>query len=142
MTLPARGDRGGNTNELHVQQVLESANGPLTAYQILDRLRSKGISGPPTVYRALNRLIARGAVHRIESLNAYTLCSHPDQSTPVAFAICEECGSVAEFSDSQMIERLRQIAQEIGFGIQSGSIEVRGSCTQCQSAGKERKSTS
>ena len=50
-----------------VLRLLKKSQTPLSAYEILDRLRNAGIKAPPTVYRALDSLVARGLAHRIES---------------------------------------------------------------------------
>lgn len=119
-------------NDLRVLRVLREANGPLTAYQILDHLKDAGISGPPTVYRALSNLMELGLAHRIETLNAYLLCRDQQHCMRPAFAICEQCGTVAEFSDSLMQTRLQEITEQMGFGARAGSIEVRGRCAECR----------
>src|SRR5256885_4073285 len=56
---------------------------------------------PTQVYRALDKLAEQGVVHRLESLNAYVCCSHPDEGSHdfSAFAICDSCGQVDEFVD-------------------------------------------
>jgi len=36
-----------------------------------------GIKSPVQVYRAVKKLIENGAVHRVESLNAFVLCASP-----------------------------------------------------------------
>jgi hypothetical protein len=65
----------------------------MTAYEILDAVRDKGITAPPTVYRALNRLVEEGLAHRVESINAYVACAHSHHSDgAVVFAICDNCG--------------------------------------------------
>lgn len=125
------------SNDLLVLCALKRANGPLTAYQILDHLKGDGISGPPTVYRALDKLINQGLVHRIETLNAYVPCREYQHCTRPAFAICEQCGTVSEFSDSLMQTRLQQITEQMGFGVRAGSIEVRGSCAGCRASGEK-----
>ena len=78
--------RGANHEQVY--RVLRSARGPMTAYQILDAVRPKGISAPPTVYRALNRLMRDGLAHRLESMNAYVACADPqDRHDSAIFAI-------------------------------------------------------
>ena len=59
------------SNDVEILRVLRSAKSPMSAYAILDAVRNTRITAPTTVYRALSRLIADGAVHRLESLNAY-----------------------------------------------------------------------
>ena len=48
----------------------------MSAYAILDRVRTAGISHPPTVYRALNELMQKGMVHRLQSRAAFIACDH------------------------------------------------------------------
>ncbi|WP_420404342.1 Fur family transcriptional regulator [Nisaea sp.] len=136
MSLAQNTAKKRGSNELLTLRVLNRANGPLTAYQILDRLQSDGVSGPPTVYRALDRLIARGIVHRIESLNAYIICTCPKHASPGVFAICEQCGAVSEFSDPAIESRLREIANDIGFDVRTGSVELKGCCIECNEGAK------
>jgi hypothetical protein len=67
---------------------------PLSAYTILDQLRDQGFRAPLQVYRALDKLVEFGLVHRLESLNAFVACRHPDceDHETIAFMICEKCG--------------------------------------------------
>ena len=74
------------SNSEIVAATLRKAGRPLTAYEVLDALKGMGVSGPPTVYRALDKLIADGRVHRLESLNAFVLCSHSHDNDAAAFA--------------------------------------------------------
>jgi Fur family transcriptional regulator, zinc uptake regulator len=50
-----------------VYRALSTAHRPMRAYEILEAVRSDGISAPAAVYRALSRLIDGGLVHRLES---------------------------------------------------------------------------
>ena len=79
-------------NQSLVFNALTRAPGPLSAYSLLDQLRDKGLRAPLQVYRALDKLVAFGMVHRLESLNAFVACRHPDCETHenIAFTICEE----------------------------------------------------
>lgn len=88
-------------NQTLVFDVLSKAEGPLSAYTILDQLRDDGFRAPLQVYRALEKLLDYGMVHRLESLNAFVACAHPQchEHGLIAFAICEQCGQVTEFSD-------------------------------------------
>ena len=76
-------------NQSLVMKTLTSADAPLSAYTILDRLRDDGLRAPLQVYRALDKLTTLGLVHRLESLNAFVACAHPDchEHALVAFAI-------------------------------------------------------
>jgi Fur family transcriptional regulator, zinc uptake regulator len=119
-------------NEVEILRVLRSAKSPMSAYAILDVLRNSRITAPMTVYRALSRLIADGAVHRLESLNAYVACSdqlHPHGST--VFAICRDCGHVDELAEADVVQRLQSDATRLGFQIEATTIELTGRCASC-----------
>ena len=55
-------------NQSLVMSALSKAEGPLSAYSILDELRDQGFRAPLQVYRALEKLMDVGLVHRLESL--------------------------------------------------------------------------
>ncbi len=121
-------------NQSLVFETLTAAEGPLSAYDILDRLRDKGFRAPLQVYRALDKLLEYGLVHRLESLNAFIACAHPECGThdTMAFAICESCGHVAEFSDDAIAGQLRKWAGNEKFRLNRTIIELRGRCADCR----------
>lgn len=124
-------------NQSLVLGALAHATGPLSAYTILDRLRDDGFRAPLQVYRALEKLTEYGLVHRLESLNAFVACAHGHEEGHdhrhglVAFAICETCGKVDEFSDDEVTERLSGWARGAGFRAAKTTIELRGECAAC-----------
>ena len=120
-----------NETQKRVYRILVAAPNPLSAYEVLDRMRGKGAVTPPTVYRSLDKLIEKGLAHRLESLNAYVTCRHPHHLDMAAFAICEECGSVREFTDSQISERLARWSESNAFSPKKVTVEVRGLCESC-----------
>jgi Fur family transcriptional regulator, zinc uptake regulator len=129
-------DHGGDLtrNQGLVMQTLEHAQNPLSAYDILDKLRDEGLRAPLQVYRALDKLVERGLAHRLESLNAFVACAdaHCHKSGTIAFAICADCGKVDEFSDEMVKERLGAWAQDAQFKLARTTIELRGQCKACQ----------
>lgn len=120
-------------NQSLVLDALSHAEAPLSAYTILDRLRGDGFRAPLQVYRALDKLTGLGLVHRLESLNAFVACIQPHchEAGMIAFAICETCGQVDEFSDEQVAERLSGWAAGQGFHPHKTTIEIRGTCAAC-----------
>lgn len=123
-------------NQALVFGSLSQAGGPLTAYAILDQLRDSGFRAPLQVYRALDKLVEYGMVHRLESLNAFVACAHKGCTGhgAVAFAICEECGDVREFSPDRAIALLKEWTETEGFRLTRTTIELRGICRQCSAA--------
>jgi Fur family zinc uptake transcriptional regulator len=120
-----------NSTQERVHRILQDARRPLTAYAILDQLRGHTKATPPTVYRALSKLIACGLVHRIESLNAYVTCPGHSHPGVAAFAICSNCGSVEEFVDSRIGDRLRAWSRSHSFRLQDTAVELKGLCAAC-----------
>lgn len=120
-------------NQTLVLDTLARADGPLSAYTILDRLRGDGFRAPLQVYRALEKLLGFGLVHRLESLNAFVACAHPHCHAQglIAFAICEDCGQVDEFADAVVRERLGAWSADHGFRPEKTTIEIRGHCAAC-----------
>lgn len=123
-------------NEALVFKALIDSDCPLSAYTILDRLRKSGLRAPLQVYRALDKLVDLGMVHRLESLNAFVACRHPERDTHemAAFAICEKCGEVAELTSEKLAKQMRMIAKEVQFTPRTSAIELRGICAICRSA--------
>jgi Fur family zinc uptake transcriptional regulator len=120
-------------NQGLVYDALSGAEGPLSAYAILDDLRDHGIRAPLQVYRALDKLLELGLVHRLESLNSFVACQHPDCDTraTMVFAICSKCSHVSELAGEQLEAELKDMAESDGFHVQAATIELRGICRIC-----------
>src|SRR5215218_5796816 len=101
-------------NQELVLGALAHSDAPLSAYDILDKLRDDGLRAPLQVYRALEKLIDQGLAHRLESLNAFVCCAqaHGHSGATTGFAICKSCGRVDEFADAVVAERLKSWAAE------------------------------
>jgi Fur family zinc uptake transcriptional regulator len=123
---------GAAGNDAAILRVLRSAKSPMTAYAILDAVRSRRITAPTTVYRALSRLMKSVAVHRLESINAYVACSdHQHGHGPTVFAICRDCGHVDELAEADVVARLQADAMRLGFHVEATTIEMTGRCVSC-----------
>ncbi len=139
-------DRGARLTPLR-RRVLELVwrghaagnHAPVRAYDLLARLSSNNDTAketrpaaPPTVYRALEFLLAQGLIHRIESLNAYVGCMHPEGAHGGQFLICSDCGAAAEVHDPRVDAAVARRAKELGFAVRRKTIEVEGVCPPCQ----------
>ncbi len=139
-----------------VLELVWRGHAPVGAYDILGRLSAKAgtakagtakagtaqgtaaeqgtrrPAAPPTVYRALEFLLAQGLIHRIESLNAYVGCVHPDGAHGGQFLICTGCGAAAEVHDPSVDAAVARRAEALGFTVRRKTIEVEGLCPPCQ----------
>jgi Fur family zinc uptake transcriptional regulator len=115
-----------------VLELVCASDKPLSAYEILDRLRETVRNpAPPTVYRALDFLLEQGLIHKLESLHAFVGCAHPEHPHAGQFLICAECGEVNELEDPSVIESLQTAARDSGFETRRPVVELLGTCAGC-----------
>jgi Fur family transcriptional regulator, zinc uptake regulator len=116
-----------------VYRALNAARRPMSAYEILEAVRSHGISAPATVYQALSQLIDGGLAHRLESVSAYVACIEPGrQHESAIFIICSDCGSYEELRDTTVLKRLLAKASERNFKVDNTTLEMTGQCADCR----------
>lgn len=132
--------RGARLTPLR-QRVLEliwQSHRPMGAYALLDALGpgdGEKKPAPPTVYRALEFLLEQRLIHRIASLNAYVGCPDPEHRHAGYFMICHQCGNAAEIARPERIAgAIADETTELGFLIESQTLEIVGVCEQCQHA--------
>lgn len=122
----------GSTWQADVLDILVRRNTPLSAYDVLDELRAAHPKiAPPTVYRALAALKDQGRVHRLESLNAYIPCHCSEKGQAAILSICDDCGTVEERTEPDLVSQLTSFVETTGFEAQRHVIEVHGVCGAC-----------
>ena len=132
-----------------VLTLVAEAGRPVKAYDLLDQVRAGsgvGADAPPTVYRALDFLLANGFIHKLQSVNAFVACHHPDAAQhSVPFLICNRCHGAVELEDADVVAALDERARALGFVPQAQTLEVHGLCAECaagepagRSAGRTR----
>jgi len=134
-----RGVRLTDTRRDVLRLILE-AKEPVGAYALLDRLRERtGAGKPPTIYRALDFLLEQGLIHRVERLNAFVSChDEADHQHAAQFLICRSCGRVTELEDADVAAAIGAVARSKGFAPARVTVEVDGTCTQCQEEGRRK----
>jgi Fur family zinc uptake transcriptional regulator len=118
-----------------IYDVLNKANKPLSAYDILEKMRRYGVKAPPTVYRALDVLMKKGLIHRLESNNSFVACRHDElahhHDHPSPFAICTECGKVDEINSPALIKLMVKLGGSFLASVEKRVFELSGICHQC-----------
>lgn len=121
-----------------VLSLVAAAGKPTKAYDLLEQVRDgegAGAAAPPTVYRALDFLLANGFIHKLESINAFVACHHPNSAQhSVPFLICDRCHSATELEDASIVAALDAAARGLGFAPQAQTLEVHGLCAKCARA--------
>ena len=120
-----------------ILELLWASGRPTGAYELIEAVtrRDSRPVGPPTVYRALEFLTGQGLVSRIESLNAYVPCAHPERDHDCLFFICSRCRSSVELEDPRIGGLLAEDAAALGFVATGRTVEVEGMCAQCAKVG-------
>lgn len=118
------------------RQVLESlwqSHQARGAYDILGEINKEAERklAPLSVYRALEFLVSEGLAHRIESLNAFVGCPHPEQNHALQFLVCKNCRNVTELEDAAIGQALANAANQQGFTNPHTVVEVIGLCQSC-----------
>jgi Fur family zinc uptake transcriptional regulator len=109
---------------------------PLTAYDLLDKVRDDKPVAPVTVYRALDFLLQARLIHRIVTRNAYMPCDHAphDEDAPVLL-VCARCGSVDEIPSDEIERDLGPSLAKVGFTPRQLVFEIEGECAKCHAGG-------
>ena len=127
-----------------VLSLVAQAGRPIKAYDLLEQIRldnsregeGAGAAAPPTVYRALDFLLANGFIHKLESINAFVACHHPNSAQhSVPFLICDRCHSATELEDASIVATLDAAARGLGIAPQAQTLEVHGLCAKCAQFG-------
>jgi Fur family zinc uptake transcriptional regulator len=118
-----------------VLELLLASGRATKAYSLLDDMRQiHPGSAPPTVYRALDFLLSAGLVHRIESINAFTVCHDLTQCQHGILVVCQQCGNVTELHEPKLRQALVAQIENAGYSLASDEIELKGLCAACQAA--------
>lgn len=110
---------------------------PVTAYQLLDKLREEMPGAqPPTVYRALEFLQRVGLIHRIDATNSYLPCAMEccgeHHELPPQLLVCSRCGKATELALPEGVyETLSESAQQAGFALGDKPLALNGVCQKC-----------
>ncbi len=118
-----------------ILSILWKNKSPVKAYTILEQLsKTKQNAKPPTVYRVLDFLIGNGIVHKISSIQSYTLCQKPQEHTDSELLmICNRCSQVTEVIEPVMTALIEKLTTENHFVTKEKSIEITGLCSRCYS---------
>lgn len=117
-----------------VLYILWQADKPLKAYEILDTLvKTKSNAKPPSVYRALLFFLNHGIVHKIESIQCYTLCTFPVKHlVSEVLMVCNTCHHVTEIHDETLQALVFKLSDDNAFNLQQDAIELKGLCRSCR----------
>lgn len=116
-------------------ELLDTVEEFRSAQELHDELRRRGENiGLTTVYRTLQSLSAGHLVDVVRTdtgESMYRRCSAPEHHHHL---VCRDCGSAVEVSGREVEAWAAEIAQAHGFSEVSHTIELFGTCADCQRA--------
>src|SRR5258708_3673038 len=87
-----------------VLELLLASGRATKAYTLLDEMRAMHPNAsPPTVYRALDFLLSAGLIHRIESINAFTVCHDLTHCQHGVLIVFQQCGRLTELQQQKKL---------------------------------------
>ena len=117
---------------LNVLRIISDSKGPIKAYEILEKL---GLviknPKPPTAYRAIEFWQKYNFIHRIESLNAYSICEAEHLHSGSQYMICNDCGSVIESHLCKLPLVIKEVIEKKMFNLTKWNLEISGTCNRC-----------
>lgn len=131
-TASNKGQRWTETRQQVYETLLQSLQ-PVTAYQLLENVavRHKRSVNAPSIYRALDALCQLGLAIRVESLNAFLACNHPQDDHEHVLLVCDNCHQADEIEGHGINSQLIKGAQARGFKTKRQVLELHGACGAC-----------
>jgi Fur family ferric uptake transcriptional regulator len=115
-----------------IATLLETLDDFRSAQELHDELRRRGENiGLTTVYRTLQSMAAAGMLDTLRSdtgESVYRRCSTDHHH----HLVCRSCGSTVEVGDREVETWAAEVAAEHGFSDPSHTIEIFGTCAECQ----------
>jgi len=119
-----------------VKHALSEAIGFVSAQQLHLVLRNHGSTiGLATVYRALADLAEAGDADALQSRDGellYRACTNAHHH----HLICRDCGKTVEIEAERVESWADEVAKEHGFAQPSHTIDIFGTCSDCQKSVK------
>lgn len=129
--LQGRGHRLTSSRR-RVIEALAAAERPLSAYALLDQLRT---GGEPfvlmTLYRTLEVLEQLGLVHHLVFSGGYLPCALGEHSGCHHYVSCRGCQEVREIRCPGVSRIERRVGTNTGFRIERHLLEFVGLCAEC-----------
>lgn len=130
--LRRAGYRSGGARKA-VIELLASQSCALSALEVEEELRDRGESvGRASIYRALEQLEELELVRRVEVTKGTASYEPADPAGHHHHHIvCERCGKVVPFEDSQLEEAITAVERASDFHISAHEVTLRGHCESC-----------
>ena len=117
---------------LEVLKIISQSTKPIKAYEILNKLGNVIKNPkPPTAYRSIDFWLKYNFIHKIQSLNAYLLCTENHLHKGSQYLICDGCGKVTESHFCKLPSIISKNIKKNFFNPTQWNLEINGLCSKC-----------
>lgn len=110
-----------------------------TAEELYEEMKKENIKiSYSTIYRTLKRLKESGVANELEIGDGFVRFEPSHNYTHHDHFICEKCGRIIEFFDSELEKMQELISKKYKFQIKSHKLEIFGLCEECRRKDEKR----
>jgi Fur family ferric uptake transcriptional regulator len=116
-----------------VTEMFEGAGTPLSLRELHERVREQlPATAYSTIFRLVERLEQEGRINRVdwrERGSRFEWAERPHHH----HIVCSDCGETVDLEDRDLGFSERRIQSRTGFRVKHHTIELEGTCADCQS---------
>ena len=119
---------------LLIYRIIEKNNRPISAYEIQEEVRNSDLNfNISTVYRVLDFFIDIGLIHKLATINKFTICAKPKEKHIHMINLCTRCENVVESCNKVMGLDFKKSMSNFDMLInQKHTIELSVLCSGCK----------
>lgn len=116
-----------------IAMALFESDHQLSVDDLEETLRGRGEHvGKATIYRTLNLLVEGELARELDFSEGFKRYEHQAGEARHDHLICTGCGKVVRFSHENLERLQTEIAEQLGFAVQSRRLKIYGICGDCQ----------
>jgi Fur family transcriptional regulator, ferric uptake regulator len=124
--LAGAGLRAGAARTAVVELLAREGQCLLSAQEVTDRLRPKGVGSAASVYRVLDELFELGLLHRLDGRDGIARYEIADPERHHHHIVDEHTGEVRPFTDESLEEAIAAVGERLGMRLTSHEVILRG----------------
>ena len=118
-----------------IWSVLTTADKPMTAIEIAEKLGDSDTTWMSTIYRTLELLETKGVVTRTTLMGSDMAYYEITPHTHRHYAVCASCGTMVPLHTCPVVEMPKELS-DVGFTVTEHHLEIAGLCKKCNSKNK------
>ena len=118
-----------------IWSVLTTADKPMTAIGIAEKLGDSDTTWMSTIYRTLELLETKGIVTRTTLMGSDMAYYEITPHTHRHYAVCTSCGTIVPLHTCPVVEMPKELS-DVDFTVTEHHLEIAGLCKKCNSKNK------